>query len=365
MRVVRAAVGALLVLVAAPLVLTGVGVRFAEGYTGPDGGFRAGTEQINSSGYAAVVPDIDQLLRADLPFARGGQTTLRLAAKGSGGPLFLGLAPYPAVERYLAGVTYSQIDRIRPARGAFPVDARVVPGMGAVPGPPISQTFWISSGTGLIRDGRAEDPLVWSPSTARGQNLALVIMRADGSSGLDIRLQAELKPEWLRPTMWGLLALGGSIALVGALILGWPTGRRDVVVVVEPGQLPEVAGRLGLRLAGVRAEVVPPAGGPTPGRHAAVKSTAGRPTTGKSTTERPGPGKSSAGASADGRRPTGDPADVKLGELEPADPAGSPPASWPPAGVNRPTSNPVPLTKTPAETVKESAGQRRVGVSSG
>ena len=45
----------------------------------------------------------DALLRADVPFARGGQTTLNLSAVGSGGPLFIGLAPDTAVQRYLDG----------------------------------------------------------------------------------------------------------------------------------------------------------------------------------------------------------------------------------------------------------------------
>jgi hypothetical protein len=225
-RMVRAGIGALLLIVAVPLMIAGGGL-WAVADRGHDGAFAAGIERLRADGRAAVVTDVDALLRADAPFARGGQTTLSLSARGPGGPLFLGLGPYPAIERYLAGVAQTRVTRIRLARGPLPLDAIALPGELAPRDPPTAQAFWIATSTGLIRDGRVEDALTWSPSSVRGRDLALVIMNADGSSGIDVTLSARLKPGWLPPTAGGLLILGTAVFLLALLTLAWPHGRRQ------------------------------------------------------------------------------------------------------------------------------------------
>ena len=52
-----------------------------------------GSRPCRHSGHAVVVRDVDELLRAEAPFARAGQARLRLDARTPDGPAFVGLAP--------------------------------------------------------------------------------------------------------------------------------------------------------------------------------------------------------------------------------------------------------------------------------
>ncbi|MGI5181076.1 hypothetical protein ACQEVZ_32685 [Dactylosporangium sp. CA-152071] len=343
-RLVRAGVGALLLLIAVPLGLAGGGLWVAMEHRAGDDTFTARLERLRSGGRAVVVPDVDALLRADAPFARGGQTTLSLSAVGSGGPLFIGLAPEAAVGQYLDGKVQARIDRVRLARGPLPVeftefetraaaakagkpgtagsqagqvqggasdpamtgpavpgavtpDATVPgtegPGVGepsagetgtaapgaegpgdvepgatgpAVAGPgvtapgtagsevpgataadpnvsdpnavtsggaagnpnvgsgtPGEQTFWLAKS--VTAGGAAE--LSWSPSALRGRHLALVVMNADGTAGIDATVTARLAPAWIGPTAGGLLMLGAAGFLLALLVLAWPPQRAE------------------------------------------------------------------------------------------------------------------------------------------
>jgi hypothetical protein len=243
MRILRAVTGVLLLLVATPLALAGGGLWLVMGHRGPGGAYTASVERLRTDGYAIVVPDVDAVLRADAPFARGGQTTLSLSARGPGGPLFLGLGPYPEIARYLAGVAQARVTRVRPARGPLPVDVTVVAGRLAPATPPVAQPYWRATSTGLTRDGRVEDALTWVPASARGRHLGFVVMNADGSAGLDVTLAAALAPAWLGPTTAGLLTLGTMLALLALLALFWPlrTGQVGPVPVAEPATCPPVA----------------------------------------------------------------------------------------------------------------------------
>lgn len=245
-RAVRSIVGASLMLTALPLVFAGTGLSLVARHRGGDEAYTAVTERVHTTGYAVVVEDIDAVLRADAPFARGGQTGLSVSVTGDGGPLFLGLAPYPAVRGYLAGTSYARVDRVRPARGPLPVDTTGVAGPGSPAGPPFAQAFWLQTSTGLTRDGRVEDALSWEPSAARGQALALVIMNADASSTVDVSLTAALVPRWLVPTMWGLLIFGGTLLLLGVVLVAWPPAATRIVYVIEPERFRRLIAEEGL-----------------------------------------------------------------------------------------------------------------------
>ncbi|MEV4138151.1 hypothetical protein AB0J72_39015 [Dactylosporangium sp. NPDC049742] len=364
-RLVRAGVGALLLLIAVPLGLAGGGLWVAMEHRAGDDTFTARLERLRSGGRAVVVPDVDALLRADAPFARGGQTTLSLSAVGSSGPLFIGLAPEAAVRQYLDGKVQARIDRVRLARGPLPVeftevetraaaakagkpgtagsqagpaqggasdpamagaavpDATVpsaegpaagepsagetgttVPGDAgtgdvepgvtgpAVAGPgvtapgtagsevpganagdpnagnaaaagdpnavtsggaagnpnvgsgaPGEQAFWLAKS--VTAGGAAE--LTWSPSALRGRHLALVVMNADGTAGIDATVTARLAPAWIGPTAGGLLMLGAAGFLLALLVLAWPPRRAEERLVLPTLPSQPTKGRAGLR----------------------------------------------------------------------------------------------------------------------
>src|SRR6185312_16037296 len=206
-RLIRAAIGVLLVLLAVPLMLAGGGLWLVDQHKTADGTFAARLESVQAPGRAIVVTDVDALLRADAPFARGGRSTLSLSAHGPGGLLFLGLGPYDQIEQYLAGVAQTRISQVRLSRGPLPVDRTDIVGELAPQRNPFEEPFWRATSTGLIRDGKVEDALTWSPATTRGQRLAVVIMNADGSPGVEVDLFARMRATWLRSTTGGLLAL--------------------------------------------------------------------------------------------------------------------------------------------------------------
>ncbi|MEV4509635.1 hypothetical protein AB0K00_11835 [Dactylosporangium sp. NPDC049525] len=373
-RLVRAGVGALLLLIAVPLALAGGGLCVAMEHRAADDTFTARLERLRSGGRAVVVPDIDALLRADAPFARGGQTTLNLSAVGSSGPLFIGLAPDAVVQRYLGGLVHASVSRVRLARGPLPVELTEVqtraaaasagattgqqgstgagaqtagPAQGGVPavagpgtepgsgsgttgtgdpnattggdpgaatgdpnattagpntaagdpnvnpadpaaptdpnvaadpnatvdpnataaGPnatgsaagangaggaiavplavPAGQEFWLAKS--ITVDGAAQ--LTWSPSALRGRHLALVVMNADGTAGIDVTVTARLTPAWIGPTAGGLLMLGTALFLLALLVLAWPQRRAEerLVLPTLPSQPAKGRGRASLR----------------------------------------------------------------------------------------------------------------------
>ena len=237
MRVLRVLLGVVAILVALPLLLGGVTLWAAMQHRADDGSFTAPLAPIHTGGYAVVVPDVDALLRQEAPFVRGGETTLRFTARTTSGPAFIGLAPRAAVAHYLAGVGSAEVTRVRLARGGLPVTLTAQPG-GAPPSPPIDQTFWtVSSSSGT---------LFWSPSSVRGERLALVVMAPDARPTGDVSASAAMMPRWLDPTAWGLLILGTVAFLIGMVLLFWPRRQREIVYVVEPSQVPEIAARLGI-----------------------------------------------------------------------------------------------------------------------
>jgi hypothetical protein len=348
-RLVRAGVGALLLLIAVPLALAGGGLCVAMEHRAADDTFTARLERLRSGGRAVVVPDIDALLRADAPFARGGQTTLNLSAVGSSGPLFIGLAPEAAVGRYLDGIVHAKVSQVRLARGPLPVELTEVqaraaaasagaqsagpvqgtggpvvagpgtgPGSGTVGDPdaatgedpaatgdpnttaagpgagdsnanpaatagpadgvdpnatagpnvagpnvagpgtagadgaggagaavPAGQGFWLAKSVTVA--GAAQ--LTWSPSALRGRHLALVVMNADGTAGIDAAVTARLAPAWIGPTAGGLLMLGTALFLLALLVLAWPPRRAEARLVLPtlPSQPTKGRGRASLR----------------------------------------------------------------------------------------------------------------------
>ena len=76
--------------------------------------------------------------------------------------------------------------------------------------------------------------------------MSLVVMRPDGGADLALDLRAELRAGWTGPATWGLLAVGVLLVVCAVLLLLRPLRPREVIFVVEPDQVPVLAGRLGV-----------------------------------------------------------------------------------------------------------------------
>ncbi|GIJ19918.1 hypothetical protein [Micromonospora lutea] len=240
MRFVWTLTGMLLLTVGTTALLGAAALGLLTGHAGPDGAFTARFETVQTPGHAVVVSDLDALVRQEVPFARGGQARLRLDARTPDGPAFVGLAPSEETQRWLAGAPRAEVLRMSLARGPLPVRLEQVPAAGTpptVPAAPVAQTFWVRAGYGVLE---------WSPEDLTGQRLSLVLMRPDGAAGMTLDLRAELRAGWIAPATWGSLTGGTLLVILAALVLLRPVRPREVVFVVEPDQVPVLAGRLGV-----------------------------------------------------------------------------------------------------------------------
>ncbi len=219
MRVLRVFLGALLLLCAAPLLCAGIALVAAGAHRTDDGTFGARVAELHSDGYAVVVPDLDALLRSDLPFTRAGETTVRVSVVDSDRPAFLGLAPRAQVARYLAGVPHTEILAAGISTAAMPVTLATVAGDQPPPSLPSRQSFWLAtSETGSLN---------WAAAAIRGQQFSLVLMSVDASAGLTLGAQAAFRPGWLSPTSWAMIGLGAVGVVVSVAILLAAARRRD------------------------------------------------------------------------------------------------------------------------------------------
>ncbi|MGN9808301.1 hypothetical protein ACTMSW_02925 [Micromonospora sp. BQ11] len=239
MRFVRALVGTLLLVVGISALIAGGALWQLNRHADPGGTFAARFETVHTPGHAIVVTDVDALLRTEAPFARAGSSRLRVAARTPDGPAFVGLAPTDEVRRWLDPVAHAEVRRVALSRGPLPVRLEPAgPAVGSVaPVPPVGRPFWVRDGVGALE---------WSPRDLADRQLSLVVMRPDGRADVTLDLRAEWRSGWPAPAMAGLLTGGTLLVVLAALLLLRPGRPREVVFVVEPDQVPVLAGRLGV-----------------------------------------------------------------------------------------------------------------------
>ncbi|GAB7048072.1 hypothetical protein [Catenuloplanes indicus] len=236
MRIIRLIVGTLLLTAGLPLLLTAGGLWTVGQHRDADGAFRADLEPVDVPGQALLVADLDGLLRRDAAFARAGDTRIRIAAATDEGPAFVGLAPAAEVTTYLRSARHTRVEQIALTRGPLPVRAGTIAGSRTPVADPARQDFWTRSGIG---------GLTWTAGEIRNRDLALVVMTPNGRPAGTVAITAELRPTWLMAVTWGGLG-GGLLLIIGGMIaLVWPSRPRELVYVVEPDRLPDVAARLG------------------------------------------------------------------------------------------------------------------------
>ncbi|MGC4805199.1 hypothetical protein [Micromonospora sp. DT233] len=103
---------------------------------------------------------------------------------------------------------------------------------------------------------------IGTPALLAGAALGLAARRVGPTGGFTARIGAVdlrdwLGTGWLPVAGWVSMALGGLLVVSAALLLR-PVRPREVVFVVEPDQVPVLAGRLGVTsLAGLGAEPAP------------------------------------------------------------------------------------------------------------
>uniref|UniRef100_UPI0027429273 hypothetical protein n=1 Tax=Actinoplanes sp. RD1 TaxID=3064538 RepID=UPI0027429273 len=239
MRLLRTILGMLLLTAGLPALLAGGAFWAALQHRDASGAFTGTMQRLATSGYAVVVDDVDKLLRADAPFARVGDTRLRVTADTAQGPAFVGLAPRADAAAYLADLPRISVASIDLGTGALPVTGRLVPGTRAPEQLPGKAGFWLATGRGSVS---------WNPADLRDTPYSLIIMNPAAQPGVRLESTAAVQPGWLNQATWGLLTAGTLLVMLGMIILGWPARRREVVYVVEPSQVPSLMQAIGAPL---------------------------------------------------------------------------------------------------------------------
>jgi len=147
----------------------------------------------------------------------GLDATVRVRVRSNqGGPVFVGVAPAAAVDRYLAGTAYEELVDVR----LSPLRATQVPSGGTrAPAPPADGPRWTVSASG------AGEQTIDVPVRDGGQRL--VLMKADAAAGLDVTAALSVRAPFLRRLALGLLIAGAIVAPVGGLLLA--AGVRRVL----------------------------------------------------------------------------------------------------------------------------------------
>jgi hypothetical protein len=201
------------------LVLAAVGVVLLV-LTGRDTTFGGAEATLSTDRYALVTQ------AAGLGGGRLDATVQVRARSDRGGPVFVGVAPAAAVDRYLAGTAYDQLVDVR----LSPLRATRVPSDGSdAPAPPADGPRWTvsASGTG--------EQTIDVPVRDGGQRL--VLMNADAAAGVDVTAALSVRAPFLRRLALGLLIAGAIVAPVGGLLLA--AGVRRVIRTRPPPVAPE------------------------------------------------------------------------------------------------------------------------------
>ena len=203
------------------------------------GFYSTSAERLTSSSFAMTSPDLDFGTNGNearwVPGSGDGLTALVEAAGADGRPVFVGIARKSDVVSYLARsahdeVTDFNVDPFQAEYRRFPGEER--------PAAPAVQGFWLASASG--------DGLQRVTSPMKDDDLAVVVMNADGSAGVTADVAVGVKTGALLPVGIGLLALAAVAVALGAasVVLGAtggrvrprPPGMRDSATAGPPGE---------------------------------------------------------------------------------------------------------------------------------
>jgi hypothetical protein len=222
-RVIAVVLGALLLLPAIGLLAGGGVLLWADnGGRDDDGYLFTASDSFSTPGHALQSDRIDLETDADWVPLSAALGTARLEVTGSE-DVFVGVGPTADVEAYLAGVQRTVIDDL--GLDTSSVDQDLLPG-GAPSGPPADQDFWTVEATGT-----GTQQLSWEPENG---SWTLVIMNADGSSGVSVDARIGATAPALGGLAWGLIGTGAFLLVVAVLVLVLAARRRPATVAGTP-----------------------------------------------------------------------------------------------------------------------------------
>jgi hypothetical protein len=203
-HIVAVVIGSLVALIATALLAAG-GISLVYDQTQRDSqGFLMSDAKAFSTGtYALVSEQVSP--NGDGPdwISTGLLDEVKLRSD-SARPVFIGIGPAGAVERYLANVPREQVNDIGDS-GQTRLPGR------ASPAPPAAQRFWVARASGA-----GEQALRWK---VRDGSWRAVVMAADGSRGVDADLSIGATVPDLGWISGGLLGVGALLLLAGGTLI--------------------------------------------------------------------------------------------------------------------------------------------------
>ena len=236
-RILMIVAGILIVLAAGLVALVGAGLTWAHTtQRDSDGFFSTSAERLDTATPAITSDELDLGVSPHDArwFDAGDLATVRIDVDGVGERgAFVGIGPSADVAAYLEGVAQARIDDVQV--DPFRVEYDFTDGAGQAE-PPGEQDFWVAEGTD-------DQPLEWD---LEGGDWIVVVMNADGSSGVSVDAAVAAKVDWLLPLALGLLIGGFVFVVVGSLLLVFGAiglSRHSAAQpVAAPGPEPSTAG---------------------------------------------------------------------------------------------------------------------------
>jgi hypothetical protein len=235
-KIVSVIAGAVLVLISLGLFGGGGTALWAQAHK--HGGYAdLGTAMYSTPGYALASDTVEMHMASggwnagspvinDAASALVGTVRIRVTPLAGGGPVFIGIAPAGAAERYLTGVSYSTITGAADHHGTYTGHAGSAPAVR-----PAMAGIWTAQAAGL-----GTQTLTW---TAKSGNWMVVVMNADGSRAVSVQVNGAATLPALPWIAIGLLVAGFACLAGGVLLIASPlrraTGPQDPRL-DEPGR---------------------------------------------------------------------------------------------------------------------------------
>lgn len=185
-----------------------------------------------SSPLAALVSEPEVVFEEGTPSAAGDLATVLVEGESRNDKaIFIGIGRTGDVDRYLAEVARDLILDVD--YGPFRLDTAPQEGSEQAE-PPTSQTFWVAQTSG---EGRQE--LSWDIQSG---SFRLVVMNADGSSGIDVEGRAGLSLSFIFPLSLTFTILGGVLVVLAVVLLVLGIRSRRQRQPVPTGYAPPAPG---------------------------------------------------------------------------------------------------------------------------
>jgi hypothetical protein len=221
--VVAVVIGAVLLLVSTGFLLGGGTLLWADQTQRDDGYVVSGTTRVDTDRYAIVTGALVlDTAGADWMVDRFlGTARIEARATDPATPVFVGVTSSRNAAAYLRGVGHHRLDGFGPLWDG----SRMGPGMmqdvrgGGPATPPAETDIWVAQAS-----GPGTQVVDWRPQDG---NWTVVVMRTDGRAGVDVEARVGATAPQLGLLAAGLLAVGGVLLLVGALLVAVAVHRAQ------------------------------------------------------------------------------------------------------------------------------------------